>query len=266
MRLKDVLEDEVDEKFYLDDDRVSKLTFNFDKVKSDDDLKVVSNTSATNYNKSNVYHEDGISPTIAARDYKGPNQVLEVNRLGGIFDNDSHTEQRLEINKQGTSNAITTVQKDNYVVEVVDGKDAVITKSPADSDGIDFVGYLDGNKRIKNPTEDQLKLSRTHRQPNRIHSDLGIHPSLSASEVSGRYNVATTNKHDISVVYSDLRIRKLTPKECWRLMGCSDEDFRKAEQVNSNSQLYKQAGNAIVVSVLEGIFYNLFKDTEYMNW
>ena len=54
------------------------------------------------------------------------------------------------------------------------------------------------------------------------------------------------------------RIRKLTPNECWRLMGCSDEDFEKAEQVNSNTQLYKQAGNAIVVDVLEAIFSRLF--------
>lgn len=50
------------------------------------------------------------------------------------------------------------------------------------------------------------------------------------------------------------RIRKLTPKECWRLMAFSDEDFHKAESVNSNTQLYKQAGNSIVVSVLEAIF------------
>lgn len=60
------------------------------------------------------------------------------------------------------------------------------------------------------------------------------------------------------VVLNDLCIRKLTPKECWRLMGFSDEDFAKASQVNSNSQLYKQAGNSIVVNVLEAIFKNLF--------
>lgn len=45
-------------------------------------------------------------------------------------------------------------------------------------------------------------------------------------------------------------IRKLTPKECWRLMAFSDKDFHKAEAVSSNTQLYKQAGNSIVVSVL----------------
>ncbi len=55
-----------------------------------------------------------------------------------------------------------------------------------------------------------------------------------------------------------MQIRKLTPKECFRLMGFSDEDFEKAQRVNSNSQLYKQAGNSIVVKVLEGIFQQLF--------
>ena len=52
-------------------------------------------------------------------------------------------------------------------------------------------------------------------------------------------------------------IRKLTPKEYWRLMGFDDEDFEKASKVNSNTQLYKQAGNSIVVDVLEGILNNL---------
>ena len=50
---------------------------------------------------------------------------------------------------------------------------------------------------------------------------------------------------------SNLRIRKLTPKECWRLMGFDDIDHDRAAAVVSNSQLYKQAGNSIVVDVLE---------------
>ena len=57
-----------------------------------------------------------------------------------------------------------------------------------------------------------------------------------------------------------LRIRKLTPKECWRLMGFTDEEFNRAAEVNSNTQLYKQAGNSIVVDVLVKIFTNLFKN------
>ena len=64
----------------------------------------------------------------------------------------------------------------------------------------------------------------------------------------------------MGVVNGELRIRKLTPKECWRLMGFDDEDFEKAEKVCSNTQLYKQAGNSIVVNVLEAIFKTLFID------
>lgn len=51
-----------------------------------------------------------------------------------------------------------------------------------------------------------------------------------------------------------IRIRKLTPRECWRLMDFTDEDFEKAQAVNSNTQLYKQAGNSIVKNVLCEVF------------
>lgn len=56
----------------------------------------------------------------------------------------------------------------------------------------------------------------------------------------------------------EMRIRKLTPRECWKLMGFTEEDFAKAEKVNSNTQLYKQAGNSIVVQVLEAIFKEMY--------
>ena len=58
-------------------------------------------------------------------------------------------------------------------------------------------------------------------------------------------------------VDNTLLIKKITPKESWKLMGFDDEDFEKAAQVNSNTQLYKQAGNSIVVNVLEAILTNL---------
>ena len=64
----------------------------------------------------------------------------------------------------------------------------------------------------------------------------------------------TAQNQEIGVVLPKCRIRKLTPRECWRLMGFSDDDFDRAKSVNSDSQLYKQAGNSIVVPVLEEIF------------
>lgn len=61
----------------------------------------------------------------------------------------------------------------------------------------------------------------------------------------------------------DMRIRKLTPRECWRLMGFSDEDFDKAKAAGiSDTQLYKQAGNSIVVDVLMAIFRSLYGETQ----
>ena len=71
----------------------------------------------------------------------------------------------------------------------------------------------------------------------------------------------TTNKGEgIKILQNeDYRIRKLTPLECWRLMGFSDTDFYAAKSIGtSNAQLYKQAGNSIVVTVLEAIFRQLF--------
>lgn len=65
-------------------------------------------------------------------------------------------------------------------------------------------------------------------------------------------------------VTNDIRIRKLTPKECFRLMGFSDENFEAAENVVSNSQLYKQAGNSIVVDVLYYILVELYKTMPYL--
>ena len=70
----------------------------------------------------------------------------------------------------------------------------------------------------------------------------------------GKISPTILTDTEICRVESEYRIRKLTPKETWRLMGFTDEDFNKAKEVNSDSKLYKQAGNSIVVNVLEAVF------------
>ena len=71
---------------------------------------------------------------------------------------------------------------------------------------------------------------------------------------SGMIQTLKTSGNDVGVV-NDLRIRKLTPRECFRLMGLNDNQIdRIFKSGNSNAQLYKQAGNSIVVQVLEAIF------------
>ena len=75
--------------------------------------------------------------------------------------------------------------------------------------------------------------------------------------IEGMSKTIKAISHDTSVVFSDYKIRKLTPKECWRLMGFDDVLFDRARSMCSNTQLYKQAGNSIVVDVVEQILDNL---------
>ena len=101
-------------------------------------------------------------------------------------------------------------------------------------------------------------------QVRRVYDPKGICPCLNTMQGGNRQSKvmesSTTSCNIAAVAKKDnmeYRIRKVTPKECWRLMGFKDEQFLKAEQVCSNSQLYKQAGNSIVVNVMEEIFKNL---------
>ena len=99
---------------------------------------------------------------------------------------------------------------------------------------------MNGDKIIVGSTQKHAAISKD-----------GVVPTLTSAMGQGGGHVPMHNY--------GFKIRKLTPKECWRLMGFDDEDFEKAERVNSNTQLYKQAGNSIVVNVLEAIFRNLLK-------
>ena len=73
-------------------------------------------------------------------------------------------------------------------------------------------------------------------------------------QAMGRISPTIMTDTEICRVEDEYKIRKLTPLETWRLMGFTDEDFYKAQKVNPDSKLYKQAGNSIVVNVLEAVF------------
>ena len=101
-----------------------------------------------------------------------------------------------------------------------------------------------------------------------VKAELTCYNNNQVNRVLGKEGVCSTldtmqGGHREPKILEGYRVRKLTPLECWRLMSFSDEDFYKAKSVGiSNSQLYKQAGNSIVVKVLEGIFENLFLNKE----
>lgn len=163
-------------------------------------------TVTSRYYKGIGSHKDNMC--IVAMRGRNPNNPSD--RTAG-----SLTEQRLEVNMQGTSNCLTSVQKDNLLLE----------------NNIQKVGQISSNGF----------------QCGTVISDNGI----SANLVAGTHGYA--NSH----IATQYRIRKLTPREYGRLMGVSDEDIDKMAVVNSNTQLYKQFGNSIVVDVMCAMFKNL---------
>ena len=116
----------------------------------------------------------------------------------------------------------------------------------------DVVGAITptcGNSAFKNGKKiiEVGQISSEGSQCGTVASDKGLAPTITA----GTHGYA--NPH----IATQYRIRKLTPRECWRLMGFLDEDFEKAAAVQSNTQLYKEAGNSIAVPVLMAIFLQM---------
>lgn len=167
----------------------------------------------------------GIADTILAR-FEGAPQLVEDKPLGATGaairtrDRDGTKAPHIEIRPDESSNCLTTVSKDAMVVEI------------------------------------PLKKEYTERSIQDIERNL-VDVEGIANIITAPLQGPTINSTTLPVT-KDLRIRKLTPLETWRLMGISDNDFYKAQEVNSNSQLYKQAGNAIVVDVLYHIFKALY--------
>jgi site-specific DNA-cytosine methylase len=92
-------------------------------------------------------------------------------------------------------------------------------------------------------------------QSNTVYDENALCPNITTIDGGGTQQIKVLNE-------PQYRIRKLTPLECWRLMDFTDEDFEKAAQVNSNTQLYKQAGNSIIRNVLVAILGQLIEGKE----
>ena len=189
IRLKDLLENKVDEKYYLDETKIKNYTRDFDSTESCGvnipTLMQVGKLDIKGHDSiKRIYSDEGISPTLT--DMQGGNRQPKV--------------------------MIKNATKKGYD-EAIEG-DSVNLQYP----------------------NSKTRRGRVGKQ---------ISQTLQCNDSMG-------------VVDENIRIRKLTPLECWRLMGFDDEDFEKAKNTgNSNTQLYNQAGNSIVVNVLEKIFKNL---------
>lgn len=219
--------------------------------------------------------------TVTSRYYKGigshKDNMCIVAMRGRNPDNPSDrtvgnpTEQRLEVNMQGTSNCLTSVQKDNLVIEsqvltpkrteygkqirkayesgrIQESRHNMTELEPRKDDISNTLTTVQkDNLLLENNIQKVGQISSNGSQCGTVISDNGI----SANLVAGTHGYA--NSH----IATQYRIRKLTPRECGRLMGVSDEDIDKMSAVNSNTQLYKQFGNSIVADVMCAMFKNL---------
>ena len=189
---------------------------------------------------------------------RGRNPENPSDRTPGI-----ELEQRLEINDTGCTNTLTTVQKDNLVLEeqvVAYDEQNQTDSSPKHNNRVIKIrqatkqGFIEceigGVFCSEYPTSELRR--------GRVIENGQISPTLTTESIPDRIELGNPDfynfLYEINGEIYLIRIRKLIPLECWRLMGFTDEDFKKAEKVNSNTQLYKQAGNSIVCDCLEAIF------------
>ena len=212
--------------------------------------------------------EDNLCPTIPARAREdGSGQpVVKIGAIRGLNPQNPksretglETEQMLEINENGTSNALTTVQKDNVVVipapiveyQLTGGKwDKTHEQSGRvyDKNGISPTIHTmgGGNQEPKVFADEIIVLNDATHSQQRIYSQEGISPSILSGSNGGGQNPC---KH----LTTTQRIRRLTPAECFRLMDFNPEFIWDV----SDSQAYKQAGNSICVGVLVEIIKKL---------
>ena len=246
-------------------------------------------------------NKSGVCPTLTTRPEGFKTAILPVvgamrgrnpedpsDRTAGV-----PTEQRLEINEKGLCNALTTVQKDNLVIE----EDKTDYVSRRYNEFIEENGYVPEMFVAYNKTEIKdvaptltgqcsspsgssavLKLETPVKV--NVANKKGYEEANPGDYVNITYPGSKTKRGRVgngvahtltcgdgnAVITENVRIRKLTPRECLRLMGWKDEQIDKIVAAKiSGTQQYRQAGNGIVVQVLEAIFKALFLAEENEN-
>lgn len=270
LKLKDLLESEVDEKYYLSEKLINCLRNN----------EIKQREKGNNF-KFQVLDEDAIvSKTVTTR--AGSRTCDNFIKCIGTLDIKGNDQIKRVYSKEGVSPTLTDMQGGNRQPKILEPSKKTFVERKHDN-FISKKGYIPemfnayNEKEIKDIAPTQLVgcgdttssaavlicAGRGRNPENPSDRTLGS-PTRQRLEVNtkGVSNTITTVQKDNYCILNhdpNFRIRKLTPKECWRLMGFKDSDFEKAEKVNSNTQLYKQAGNSIVVNVLESILKNLIK-------
>ena len=213
LKLKDILEDDVEERYYLTDEQVASFVASTERAKA----------KGNGFKFAPIERERESYARGSEQSRESPDRQLYQGIIGRIEAIKGHDQIKRVYGEDGMSPTISTMQGGNREPKI-----AIRTANKkgydmaTDGDGIDL-GYPNSTTR-------------------RGRVGHGVSKTI------------PTGGGDSMGTLDGIRIRKLTPRECWRLMGFDDEDFDKAKNAGiSNTQLYKQAGNSIVVDCLEAI-------------
>lgn len=237
----------VPEKYYLSDKMVKYIA-------SHDKENKQNGSGTYKVNKKNLKINRNIAVPITTRE---GNTRADTSNYISIIGNTNPSHKGMNGNIYNSNNVSPTLTTNKG-----EGIKILIPEKTAETKGI----FLD-----------QLNRGRAHIEKEEISTTIKAQSGHSGIIIKGNYSPSNHNASRIvdtngiaptvmehhgtvTAVVNELRIRKLTPLECWRLMGFKDQQFFKASEVCSNSQLYKQAGNSIVVDILENIFKELFND------
>lgn len=271
IRLKDILEENVDEKFYISEDKVQRFLTNL----NNEDALLYDACQVKREGKSREYND--FCPTLTARDYKDPrlvndNVVKQIGTISKCEGNWKNPQVGRIYSTDGCSPTLNTCGGGSHEPKIVQLGNVNPSGKGMNGNVFDENGLAptlttnkgEGNKiAIRQATKKgyiecelggvaDLSYPESKTRRGRVQENGQICPTITATETG------------VCRIESPIRIRKLTPKECFRLMGFSDENFEAAEKMVSNSQLYKQAGNSIVVDVLYYILVELYKAMPYL--
>ena len=305
LKLKDILEESVEERYYLKDTKdffiknSFKMEYRGNGFRFAPHVKANANVGCTVTTRAGARMDDNFILDINSEqekfEFSTKNFEIQANRLGGIFDTEKSKHQAGSVwDTEGLSPTLDTMQGgwrqpciiDKLLVPQATKSGYIEMELP----GVADLSYPNSKTRRGRVQEGgkvspciaatQQDICYIQYQGNEVElpciaASRGRNPENPSDRTPGcpteqRLEVNTNNvSNTLTTVQKDnyvldvndlsqLKIRKLTPKECWRLMSFSDSDIEKCISIGiSNTQLYKQAGNSIVVSILEGIFKNL---------
>ena len=243
IRLKDVLDKEVDEKYYLSNETISRF------ITTENSRKAIlyDGCQCKREGKSREYND--FAPSLTTRDYKDPRMINTnvVNQVGNYrpdSNNFSNPQTGRIYSSDYISPTLNTMQGGDRQPKILEQNDKLTHSEWKEQMYKQFIKDANGE-----PSGVLTNQSQT----------FGYRPPM-----KGYSKCLRSEANDTGVV-QNFRVRKLTPNECWKLMGLTEEDCANAKNIGvADSQLYRQSGNGIVTNCVELLAEHLYK-AQYNN-